>query len=55
MKELFKELKDELESIKKLLAIHLINSDVEKKEIANALGITAGRLTQIVPFKKKTK
>jgi len=47
----FEKMRKELESIKLLLALHLKNSDVKGDLIAKAMGISEGRLSQLLPQK----
>ncbi|MCX6710514.1 MAG: hypothetical protein NTZ02_00305 [Candidatus Woesearchaeota archaeon] len=51
----FNELKEELIAIKKLLIVGLQNTGVQGNSIANALGISPGRLSQIAATKKYGK
>jgi predicted transcriptional regulator len=46
---------EELEAIKKLLIVGLQNSGVKGTTIAKALGITPGRLSQIISIKEYKK
>ena len=46
---------DELGSIKKLLILLLQKQEVKGGSIAKALGITQGRLSQMVPTRKNKK
>ena len=43
-----KELKEEIEDIKALLILFLQSLDVENKKIADAIGMSAGRVSQLV-------
>ncbi|MBN1398662.1 MAG: hypothetical protein JXA06_11580 [Bacteroidetes bacterium] len=45
----------ELNAIKKLLIVLLQNQDVQSGTIAKALGITIGRVSQLVPTRKNKK
>lgn len=55
MSKELKELKDELVAIKKLLVLGLQNSGIKGTHIAKALGISTGRLSQILPTKEYKK
>ena len=46
---------EELRAIKKLLMLDLIKSGATLEEIAAALGITVGRVSQILPQRKIKK
>lgn len=48
----FSELKEEVIAIKKLLIVGLQKTGVQGSSIANALGISQGRLSQIAATKK---
>lgn len=48
-------LRNDLDSIKKLLVLLLKNSEVKGDLIAKAFGISEGRLSQIFPQKKYKK
>lgn len=47
-----KELLEDIQDIKKLLILLVAKSGVEKKDIAKSMGITKGRLSQILDPKK---
>ncbi len=51
----FKELKSELEAIKKLIVLSLQKSEIKGSLIAKALGISPGRLSQLMATKKHKK
>lgn len=48
-------LRSDLDSIKKLLVLLLKNSDIKGNLIAKAMGISEGRLSQILSQKKYKK
>ncbi|MBS3104193.1 hypothetical protein J4222_04480 [Candidatus Woesearchaeota archaeon] len=48
-------IKEELVAIKKLLIVGLQNAGIQGSSIANALGISSGRLSQIAATKKYKK
>jgi DNA-directed RNA polymerase specialized sigma subunit len=48
----FKKISEDLDSIKKLLILLLKKYEVKGDSIAMALGISEGRLSQILPQKK---
>ncbi len=53
----FKRITDDLDSIKKLLALLLRSQKVRGDVIANAMGMTQGRLSQLIspPKNKRAK
>ncbi|MCH7568645.1 MAG: hypothetical protein IIA87_04450 [Nanoarchaeota archaeon] len=51
----FNKLYEELRAIKSLLVLNLQNAGIESKAIAKALGMSAGRLSQIHATKKYKK
>ena len=51
----YKKLSSDLDILKKLLALLLRNQDVRGDAIANAMGITEGRLSQMISNNKKSK
>ena len=55
MKNELNEIKEELNAIKKLIIVGLQNNGVQGNSIATALGISPGRLSQIVATKKYKK
>jgi hypothetical protein len=46
---------DELTAIKKLLIVFLQHQDVKGGIIANALGVSGGRVSQMAPTRKNKK
>ena len=54
-KKQFVIIKKDIDSLKKLIALLLIESNVDKGSIARALEISPGRLTQILPYRKRKK
>lgn len=52
-KEQLQQLTKELKDIKNLLVLLLRQNEAKEENIANALGITQGRLSQILPLKLK--
>jgi predicted transcriptional regulator len=46
---------EELSAIKKLLILLLQHQDVKVGNIAKALGVTGGRVSQMVPMRKNKK
>ncbi len=51
----FKELKSELETIKKLLALLLKHYEVKGDVIARAMGVSESTLSRMIPMKKYKK
>jgi DNA-directed RNA polymerase specialized sigma subunit len=51
----FKSIKEDLDAIKKLLALGLKQSNVDVKTIGKAMNISGGRVSQMVPQKKYKK
>jgi len=51
----FNKIIDELRSIKNLLVLDLQKSEVKGEQIAKALGISQGRLSQMLAIKKYKK
>lgn len=51
----FESLKKELDAIKNLIALQLKKSGVDVTSIGNAMGISAGRVSQIFGEKKAKK
>ena len=51
----FKKLMEELKAIKNLLVLSLQKTEVKGELIANALGISTGRLSQLLATKKYKK
>ena len=51
----FEVLRSELDDVKKLLALLLKHFGVKGDVIANALGISESRLSQMIPMKKYKK
>ena len=52
MEKKLNEIKDELIAIKKLMIVGLQNTGIQGSTIANALGISPGRLSQIAATKR---
>ncbi len=51
----FKSLKEDLDAIKKLLALGLKQAGVNVQVIGKAMNVSAGRISQMVPQKKYKK
>jgi len=51
----FNKLVEELKAIKSLLVLNLQNSGIESKSIAKALGVSAGRISQMHSTKQYKK
>jgi len=51
----FKKISTDLDILKKLLALLLKSNKVSGDIIANAMGLTGGRLSQMISNKKKSK
>ena len=51
----FKKISNDLDALKKLLALLLRKQDIRGDVIANAMGITEGRLSQMISNNKKSK
>ena len=54
-KKQFEELKEEVVTIKRLIVLALQKSDIKGDLIAKALGVSQGRLSQLMAIKKYKK